>query len=177
MTQPNYRKQERYARAFERFDSAMAQGFFIEAAMICESVITDRLHSHVHWRIEVAGTMSRDVVKENKLRGRLDFKGHGNLGLLIRIIELDFDDLQNKNYSGLPTRLDDWRATRNRIAHGITHTSPALKTYADSFDTFIESAEQCARLGRPLLNCLSNWDRSMRRRHVSATKSAKRHVQ
>ena len=173
MTNPvgglNRVKQERYARAHERLSLALSHGFYIEAAMICESIITDRLHSHLHWRVTAAGTLSPNVVKENGLRGKLDFEGHGNLGLLIRILELDFDHLGNTRYQELPARLDDWRALRNRVAHGMTYTSPANKSYATDFDAFLQLAEQCATEGRPLVSCLNDCDRALRRRHRAAT--------
>ena len=165
MTTPNYAKQQRYRLAHERLKLAIQHEFYVEAAMICESIITDRLHSHLHWRIIVAGNLSPDVVKQNGLRGRLDFEGHGNLGLLIRILELDFDHLGNARFADLPARLDRWRQSRNSVAHGMVHTSPAKKAYADDFDSFLQKAGDCAREGQPLVGCLTDWDRAVRRRH------------
>lgn len=164
---PNHIKHARYVRAHERLNLALDQGFFIEAAMICESIITDRLHSHLHWRVTEAGTLTPDDVQQRlpKVRGRLTFTGHGNLGYLIKVFHLDFDHFENDRHVDLPARLDAWRDRRNRIAHGTVYTEPAKKSYADEFDAFMKRAEDCARDGKPLLNCLNDWDRSARARH------------
>ena len=61
---PNHAKRQRYAVAFARIAQARSAGFSIEAIMICESVITDRLISHFVRLREAGGTIpSRDVRK------------------------------------------------------------------------------------------------------------------
>ena len=49
--QSNYAKQSRYALCHEHLDRALKHGFYIEASVICESMISDRLHSNLHWRV------------------------------------------------------------------------------------------------------------------------------
>lgn len=67
---PNRVKQERYAQAHERLSLALEHGFYIEAAMICESIITDRLHSHLHWRVQEAGLCTLEDVVARLSRDR-----------------------------------------------------------------------------------------------------------
>ena len=165
--EPNYEKQQRYARAHERLKLALDGGFYIEAAMNCESIITDRLHSHLHWRVTAAQTLTPQMVKERapKLRGELKFEGHTSLGFLIKVFSLDFDDLGQEGYAGLPKDLDEWRILRNKVAHAITYTAPGSKSYTEHFDWFLARAEFAAVDGNKLAARLNAWDRAARRRH------------
>ena len=175
---PNYEKQARYARAHERLKLALEYGFFIEAAMICESIITDRLHSHLHWRIEVAQHCTmEDIVARlsqksvfKKSPPQISLHKPSSLFILIMAVNLDFDDYSNESYCELPQRLDRWREGRNKIAHSITYTRPTHKTYAEVFDEFMSLSEACATEGKALTGHLSNWDRLVRRRHEKAAK-------
>lgn len=169
---PNYEKQARYARAHERLKLALKYGFHIEAAMICESIITDRLHSHLHWRIYIANNLTPEMIKplELKHNQKLRFLGHPNFGFLIKVIQSDFDHLGDTRYIDLPARLDDWRKSRNRIAHGTVYTEPGKKTYVDTFEAFLERARICASDGKPLLDCLNSWDRAIKSKHRKAVK-------
>lgn len=170
---PNYAKQQRYARAHERLKLALEHGFYIEAAMICESVITDRLHSHLHWRVEVARHFTLDdliarLSQKNAFRGKrpeVSVTKHTTLFALIMCIALDFDDFGSERCKELPRRLDQWRNQRNKIAHKIIYTNPSKKTYEEAFDEFVAAARSCAVEGKVLLADLSSWDQMLRRRH------------
>jgi len=176
---PNYEKQARYARAHERLTRALKHGFYIEAAMICESIITDRLHSHLHWRVEVANLCTMDDVVA-RLSQKSVFKKNppqislhkpSTLFVLIMAVGLDFDDYSNESYQGLPQRLDRWREARNKITHSITYTRPTRKTYDEFFDEFLAVSESCAKEGKLLTGHLNNWDRTVRRRHEKVVRS------
>ena len=171
---PNYEKQVRYARAHEHLKRALDKGFHIEAAMICESIITDQLHSHLHWRVEEAQLCTiEDVVA--RLSQKRMFKppkkppeislDRASLFILILAVRLDFDDYGFEHYQELPDRLDKWRDCRNKIAHNMTYTRPTNKTYDVAFDEFMAHAEKCATDGKALTAHLSNWDRLARERH------------
>ena len=175
---PNRAKQQRYARAHERLQLALEYGFYIEAAMICESIISDRLHSHLHWRIELMGLSTLDEVLD-RLAGMKMFRGRrpelsltksSTLFALIKAVELDFTDLGKPHYQGLPQRLDDWRGLRNRITHNITYTRPSRKTYEEAFEAFMAAARTCALEGQALTGQLTNWDRAVRRWHEGAAR-------
>lgn len=177
---PNRVKQERYARAHERLSLALEHGFYIEAAMICESIITDRLHSHLHWRVQEAGLCTlEDVVarlsRDRRFKKRppeLSLTGASNLFVLILAVGLDFDDLGLERHRDLPRRLDRWRGDRNKITHNITYTRPDLKSYDEAFAEFMVTAESCAKDGKVLVSCLTDWDRAVRRRHTRTGQEA-----
>lgn len=176
MTDPpkNYAKRDRYARAHERLSLALEHGFYIEAAMICESIISDRLHSHVHWRVvtaqhltldELVARLSQDKQFKNS-PPRISLDKNCTLAVLIAAMRLDFDDFGKEAYVKLPSRLDRWKDQRNKIAHNVTYTLPTSKTYAEEFEEFMAVAQACAEDGKQLVGHLSNWDKMMRRRHT-----------
>lgn len=173
---PNRVKQERYARAHERLSRALKHGFYIEAAMICESIITDRLHSHVHWRVELAGLCTLEDMVERlsqksvfkKSPPQISLTKPSSMFVLIMAIGLDFDDLGLERHRDLPRRLNHWREGRNKITHNITYTRPDLKSYDEAFAEFMVTAETCAKDGKVLAGCLTDWDRAVRRRHTKA---------
>ncbi|WP_407543377.1 hypothetical protein Q0M94_25980 (plasmid) [Deinococcus radiomollis] len=178
---PNYEKQLRYARAHEHLKRAMDGGFHIEAAMICESIITDRLHSHLHWRVEVAKLCTmEDVVA--RLSEKKMFRPpkkppeisleKASLFILILAVGLDFKDHGFEHYQSLPIRLDKWRECRNEIAHNMTYTRPTSKTYDVAFDEFMAHARECATEGKALTAHLTNWDRLVRDRYKRTLKGA-----
>ena len=149
--------------------------------MICESIITDRLHSHLHWRVEVARLCTMEDVVARLSQKRM-FKppksppeislDRASMFILILAVRLDFDDHGFDHYQKLPDRLDKWRESRNKIAHTITYTRPTQKTYAEAFDEFMSAAKECAAEGKALTAHLSNWDRLVRQRHNKALKDA-----
>jgi hypothetical protein len=91
--------QERYAlykAAFERIAQAIAEGYYLEAISIEESLIADRLESHLSYRL-----------------GK-DF-GFKNLGKLIDKIKSDETDAELRKL--VSQELDQWRKARNTAAH------------------------------------------------------------
>ena len=141
--------------------------------MICESILTDRLHSHLHWRVQVAGLCTledmvarlsqKSVFKKNA--PQISLTKPSSMFVLIMAMGLDFDDLGLERHRDLPRRLDRWRGDRNKITHNITYTRPDLKSYDEAFDEFMATAERCATEGKVLVSCLNDWDRAVRRRH------------
>ncbi|WP_104989973.1 hypothetical protein [Deinococcus sp. NW-56] len=175
--EPNRVKQERYARAHERLTLALEHGFYIEAAMICESILTDRLHSHLHWRVEGTGLCTLEEVVERlaqksvfrKSPPQISLTKPSSMFVLIMAMGLDFDDLGLDRHRDLPQRLNRWREDRNKITHNITYTRPDLKSYDEAFAEFMATAEGCAKDGKLLVGCLTDWDRAVRRRHARAS--------
>ena len=171
---PNYAKRDHYARANERLALALEHGFYIEAAMICESIISDRLHSHLHWRVIRAQHMTLDDLVERLSQDkqfknsppRISLEKSCTLAVLIAAMRLDFDDFGKEAYFKLPSRLDRWRDQRNKITHNVIYTVPSSKTYAEEFEQFMAMAQTCAEDGKQLTAHLSNWDKMVRRRHA-----------
>lgn len=167
----NHAKQARYARSHERLKLALEHGFYIEASMICESIICDRLHSNLHWRIAEQKQFTVSQLK-NRLKGLEQYRtsapiislNRATLKILIDSLALDFDDFGHNDNGLLPGRLDAWREKRNAVTHQITYTSPTRKSYERDFDAFMREAETCAVEGRELVRMLTNWDSMARRR-------------
>jgi len=145
--------------------------------MICESIITDRLHSHLHLRIEVANLCTmEDVVTRLSQKKMFSDAGKSpeislhkpsSLFILIMAVGLDFHHHDQEQYKNLPSRLDRWRESRNKIAHTMTYTRPTHKTYDQAFDAFLALAKTCATDGKDLTAVVptgTDWyDDAMRR--------------
>lgn len=162
--QGNATKRERYAQAHERLKLARKLGFHIEATMICESILSDRLHSHLHWRVVVAETLNLDTLPE-RYRGRLVFDRPVNFTLLAGLLKLDFDHLNKEHYLKLPSRLLAWASPRNKAAHGYVFTYPAHKTYEEDYATYLAKCEESSATGEELVRLTTNWDRAYRSAH------------
>lgn len=172
----NYEKQARYQAAYDRLTLALDGGFYIEATAICESIICDRLHSHIAWRIKEYKQYSMNSLLKRLKElecykdspPRLSLSKCASLKILIDSVTLDFDDYSRPNYVDLPARLDDWRNKRNGVAHRIAYTVPSLKTYGEEFDAFMFESRQCAMTGKELTKHVSGWDSMARRRLIKA---------
>jgi hypothetical protein len=162
--QGNATKRERYAHAHERLKLARKMGFHIEATMICESILSDRLHSHFHWRVIVAKILKLDALPE-RFRGRLVFDRPVNFTLLAGLLKLDFDHLDKEHYLKLPSRLLTWAPLRNKAAHGYAFTFPALKTFEEDHATYRHLCQECSDTGADLVRLMTNWDRAYRSAH------------
>lgn len=173
---PNYEKQARYQATYDRLSLALDGGFYIEATAICESIICDRLHSHIAWRIKEHKQYSMNtLLKRLKMLEcyqdsppRLSLSKCASLKILIDSVALDFDDYARPNYVRLPERLDEWRDKRNGVAHRIAYTVPSLKTYGEEFGAFMSEARGCALTGKELAQHVSGWDSMARRRLTKA---------
>jgi len=157
---PNHAKRQRYAAAFARIDQARSAGFAIEAIMICESVITDRLISHFVRLREAGGTIpNRDVRK--MLDSAADGEGetHVSTGRLVSALEVVFDDLGEAKFERLPDRLRAWVRDRNRAAHAFVKAHPVTKSYREPLEEFVERLDACAEEGTELARTLDAWSR------------------
>lgn len=176
-------KYERYKHAHERLKLALRHGFHIEGAMICESLLADRLHSHLHWRVHEAGlhpssffgkaasciSYSPDEVVTGK-------KAFVPFGVLISMYAKCLHDDHRADHVSppawvsarrtiSPATLKHWAEERNAVAHGAVKTHPTRKAYDESFQTFQERAARCAENGADLARLMANWDAAVRRAH------------
>ena len=162
--QGNVVKRERYAHAHERLKLARKMGFHIEATMICESILSDRMHSHFHWRVTVVQSLDLETLPD-RYKGRLVFDRPVNYTLLAGLLKLDFDDLKKEHYRKLPSRLLAWALLRNKAAHGYAFTYPAQKTYEEDHAAYREKCEESSATGAELVRLMTNWDRACRSAH------------
>ena len=139
MRMGNTRKYLSYKFAFEQMRRAIDHGFYLEAVMIAESLISDRLQSTL-----------RDDGEVRKVAG----KGHISLGQLIKLAKqapVPFPD---------PQGLDDWRKARNRVAHALAKSAPGSPTMEVA--EFIQLASRTANEGVELARQAKTWSRKAR---------------
>lgn len=176
----NAEKYERYQRAHQRLTQAIEYGFYIEAAMICESLLADRLHSHLHWRVydiqlhpaafygKAAAVVSH--APDAVIEGKQAFVPFGVLiGMYAKSVHHDHRPdhptpprwaTAKKTVS--PATLKSWAEERNAVAHGAVKTHPTRRSYEQNFDEFQRRAEVCADNGKTLVRLLTDWDRAVR---------------
>lgn len=129
-----------YRAANGRIKDAIEQGFPLEAVGLLESIIADRLESHI-------GDLSGKPV------------GFGTLGRLIpRAATLD----DSAEMAQLAERLDAWRQERNRVVHEMAKVSVADAAGVD-WATRSRAAAVVARQGIRLFRDLDKHIRARRR--------------
>ena len=117
--------------------TAVARGFHLEAVVIAESVISDRLHS-------ATGT-GEDRVKKN-----------GDV-MFVPLADL-IDRARRRGLEpGTVEDLHIWRKARNRVAHAVARSRPGEPTMA--VDDFRALAKQTALEGIELANRIKAWQR------------------
>ena len=128
-----------YKYAMARMDMAIEKRFFLEAVMIAESIISDRLLS--------ATTRKRGG----------EAPPNGNRTNFSRLIAA-------ARSAGLPddlaVALDAWRDARNEVAHSVVKSVPG--TAPMRVPAFCRLAEQTARDGKQLAAKVKRWARSDR---------------
>lgn len=134
-----------YAEAWTRINKATKTGYFLEAVTIEESIVSDRLHSHL------CKTCALELPK-------------GTVNNLSRLIERWVQEFEARLADApalldatrvLHRRLDAWRNQRNDVVHGLVK-SKAGKT-EDHIENFLAAAEQAAIEGKAIARAVSLW--------------------
>lgn len=117
-----------YKTAWGRINAAMAAGFHFEVIALCESIISDRLLSHMLGAdpTDYPYTLNTDL---NQLINRL--RKHTKRELL-----------QLKDGRQLPDALALWREDRNHLLHGFAKTWPAAEP--PPVDSLLDRAHHAA---------------------------------
>jgi hypothetical protein len=132
----NMIKYKAYKYSFQRMNSALKARFFLEAVMIEESILSDRLLS---------------VLVKNNLLSAKEMTSFSSFSFLIkksRELPIPFNQL---------AELDAWRMKRNRVAHAIAKSQPGEPTITTS--AFRELAEDTAKQGKYLCDAVKKWSR------------------
>lgn len=158
--QKNVQMQDRYAMAYERIDCALGAQYPIEAVMIVESIITDRIEAHLRRRlIQGYPIRSSRILRLFETASQGEEFGHVSLKEYVKEFRRHFDDLGVAAYMELPEHLSAWLPRRNRAAHAFVRAHPTERTYREDIQSFLDEIEACARDGLRLARRLSVWAR------------------
>ena len=124
-------KYDVYQEAFARIKSANESNFFLEAVAIQETIISDRLKSHLAHI------------------GVLPKKKHPTLNALVKAWKRESQVRNNSLAIKLAEEVDLWRDLRNTAVHGLVATQ--------SVNDFLENAEAAAKTGEVLARAICDW--------------------
>lgn len=139
----NSEKYLSYREAFARIKFAQEEKFYLEAISIEESIITDRLISHLHGTNKIAIENEKDVHKKYSFH---------------KLIELLSSEEVDE--SKLKTRLFTWKDDRNICLHRLAKSFPGSST--KNIDEFLNFAEKTAKTGENLVRDVLAWHKKMK---------------
>ncbi|MBK1646676.1 hypothetical protein CKO25_18940 [Thiocapsa imhoffii] len=137
----NAPKYESYKEAWARIRQAQESGFYLEAIVIEESIIADRLTSYL------------------SAVGLLPNKHYPGLFDLVKAWKADQVQAVDKSHGDLKAAIgDEWRASRNRAVHAIVKSAPGTAT--PPVEDFLAEAQAAAELGATLARAVDRWHRA-----------------
>lgn len=146
----NASKYDSYREAWLRIRLAKENGFFLEAIVIQESIISDRLISYLF-----RPTESKALSNNNDNR-------FISLNNLIQKWSSDFPNgLPSGKYPDLISAVDKWRCFRNEAIHAIVKSEPGKPT--QSVDLFLQKAKEAVEEGENLTREVCNWSKKKKR--------------
>ncbi len=137
---------ELYKAAFSWIGKSIDEGYYVEAISILESLITDRLESHLSLLLD------KDC-------------GFKTLGALIQAIRLQDKDQSNKTdehkllHSLVLEDLDQWRNARNKAAHEMVKIENGKRV---SWEERVKINKTVAETGLRLVREIDNQIRKLR---------------
>ncbi len=137
----NVRKADSYREAWARVKAATENEFFIEAAAIIESIISDRLQSY--------------LVRQHDFPARMKTGWHYTLHKLIEKTIECASAIGDENGKCILQRIDEWRRQRNEVIHSLVQSDPGEPTI--SVESFLNKAKHCCVEGSELARLISEW--------------------
>lgn len=145
----NIEKGRSFAWAFKRMKDAHEAGYYIEAAAIAESIISDRIHSVL-------------LAKGEKLPVAKD--GFPNFATLIKAVGRHLHGTEGFTVE----ELDGFRENRNTAIHQVAKSQPGDPTLP--IEDFLEKAKVAASDGTRLARKIVEWYRKGLPREIKAAK-------
>ena len=143
----NVEKYHSYREAWKRIDEAIEEGFYLEAVTIEESVICDRLISH----LVGLGVRNRQS----------DLRDYGSFGRLLGSWRQNGSHpIEQRGFEDLQDAVDNWREKRNYVVHRIVKSHPGDAT--DPISDFLKRAKQTAEEGKELARAVDNWHKRVK---------------
>lgn len=144
----NAAKHYSYREAWARIGAAQGHGFYLEAVTLVESMITDRLISH----LSRVGALTRQT----------ELHKYPSLSRLIQMWRVQCPTpIAARHFTDLQAAVDTWRQTRNKVVHGMVKSHPGEAT--DGIDDFLAAAKVTAAEGVILARAVHNWSRQFKR--------------
>jgi hypothetical protein len=144
----NTEKYNSYKVAWERMESSIEQGFFLEAVAIQESMMFDRIRSFVEYS------------EQSSIPDELPF------GVLVKRWEAELN-VDKKRRPPIFESADDliikvraWTDVRNSVVHKIVKSRPGDPTIP--VDEFLDFAQRAANDGKFLCRGISDWHRKQK---------------
>lgn len=140
MRTKNIQKGDSYRYAFGRINAAIEAEFYLEAITLSESIISDRLLSHIthaSGRRLAVTTPLNTLVKKWR--------------------DLALTDATWKN-EDLGAAVDEWRKSRNSCVHGAAKSAPGSPTVPP--DAYQHAAKKSATDGKRLARAVCDWHRA-----------------
>jgi len=138
----NEEKYHSYREAWARINAALDEGFYFEAVTIEESIITDRLISH----LVGVGAIDREEEPD-------DYDTFHNL--LTKWRNTGSHPIQKREFEDLQGATFNWKKQRNTVIHQIAKSSPGDPT--EPIDDFLETAKEAAERGEELARAIDRW--------------------
>lgn len=153
----NKLKADSYKEAWKRIQLAIRDQYYLEAAVIEESIMNDRLLSYLHGAHQLPLTTKKS--------------GFHTFSFLINELKNHHQIIRLSDGSDLIDKLDKWRMERNRVVHSLVKSAPGCPT--TPVDSFVMDARRCAEDGVELAKLVSNWQRNGQRKfNAPSTTSA-----
>ena len=148
----NIQKGKSYQYSFERMAYAIEKEFYLEAIMIPESIISDRLLSYLSGKIKGSNYINVELSKRT------------SFGRLIIIWSLIDSQVEWKEFDNLIIATDKFRKNRNKCAHSIAKSNPTKPTR--TVNEFICLSKECADSGYIIARYICDWHKKELRKHL-----------
>lgn len=145
----NAAKYRSYREAWARVRAAQRDGYFFEAITLLESIMSDRIISHL---MLVRGPGWQELKRRHLPFAQLIQHWGSTAG----------GPIQAGPYANLVQAVDQWRTRRNRLAHGMA--KPPAGAPPAYVEQFVAEAQSAAQEGEVLARLLANWCRQAKRR-------------
>lgn len=129
-----------FTYAFGRINESIKQSFYLEAITLAESIISDRLLSHVKHH---DGKVNRKTTLQQ---------------LISKAQKVSMSNLTTKSGEDMFHALDEWRINRNKCVHTVAKYEPGEPTI--TVDKFIEMTKTSALDGKKLARLVCDWHKS-----------------
>ena len=140
----NSEKYLSYKEAWTRINKAIKAKFFLEAIVIEESIMSDRLISFL------IRPGAKNKIKKGKYENWPPFNA------LIDCWKKEFPNgIVGNEYKCLINEIDKWRVKRNNSVHAIVKSDPGMPTI--DVKVFLDRASKTAKQGKNLARALLNW--------------------